>query len=196
MAVGYGDIIYNIVGIYVAPLTNDVTGVYGTPAFIERGMKLSWDYTSDEDEIKSYGQVTDALTIITKGEGTLDDAAMNFDAVVAMTGVSQSSSGSTPNASTLMKVTTGGAGFGYFGMAAAYAATGGANLVVGIPKCMLKTFPAFTSDQNKFRTSSIGIKFFSPSTTIRELVKYTKNETAGALPSTAGAFNAYFAGMF
>lgn len=190
----YGDVIYNITGMYVAALQSD--NAYGTPSYIDYGQELSWEYEADNDEIKSYGLIVESLSIPTKATGNFMQASMDFASFAILTSFSGSESGSTPNQVNTLDLLVGGAGLPYFGIIAAFAAISGANMLAGFPKCKLQTIPGFTIEQNTFRTSEVGIDMFAPSTTVRKVSRYKKYETAAAIPSSANDFDTYFNGMF
>ena len=131
----YGDVIYNITSMYVAALQSDNS--YGTPSYIDYGQQLSWEYESDEDEIKSYGQIVEKLTIPIKATGTFMQASMDLASFAILTSNSASESGSTPNRLKTVDILVGGAGLPYFGIVAAFAAPSGANMLAGFPKAKL-----------------------------------------------------------
>lgn len=190
----YGDVIYNITDMYVAQLQSDNS--YGTPSQIVYGQQLSWEYESDNDEIKSYGLIVESLSIPIKATGTFMQAAMDFASFAILTSFSGSESGTTPNQVNTLDIQVGGSGLPYFGICAAFAAPSGANMIAGFPKCKLSTVPGFTIEQNTFRTSEVGIEMFAPSTSVRKVSRYKRYETAGSIPSDASAFDTYFNGMF
>lgn len=188
----FGDIIYNITDMYVAPLTGST---YGTPARVEYVSSLSFEFETDEDTIKAYGLTVEKLSVPTGITGTLAEASLNWSAASVMTGMSEASSGTTPNAVKTLDMLMGGAGLPYFGLIAAYASLEG-NALLGFPKCKLGSLPAFTVEQNVFRTAEISMMMLAPSTTVRKALRLRKNETAASVPSAQADFQAFFAGMF
>lgn len=190
----YGDIIYNITDIKVSALASDNS--YGTPVSLIEGQKLTWEFVMDEDSIKSYGLVTNSLSIATHAEGSLEQAALDFGAYAIMLGTSATTAGVSPNETATMDFEVGGAGLPYFGIMATYVAPSGANLIVGFPKCQLKAIPPFSAEQNQFRTGEVSIKMFAPSTTVRKLVRYIKNETAATLPTLSADWDTWFTDLF
>jgi len=190
----YGDVIQNITAMYVAALGSDNS--YGTPALIDYGQQLSWEFESDTDEIKSYGLIVESLAIPIKATGTLVQASMDLASFAIMTSNSSSESDSAPDRVKTVDVQVGGSGLPYFGIIAAFASPSGANVIAGFPKCMLETVPGFNVEQNTFRVAEVSINMFSPSTTIRKVSRYKKYETAAAIPSDASGFDTFFDGMF
>ena len=185
----YGDIIYNITAMYVAALGADNS--YGTPALVEYGQDFTYEYTADQDEIKSYGLIVEALAIIIKATGTLKEASLNIASKEIMTGSSESESGSTPNRVSILDIQVGGAGLPYFGLIVAGASVVG-NVLVGFPKAKLETWPSFTIEQNKFRMGEAKVNMFAPSTVIRKLVRTKKYETVTNPPTDAEGFDTFF----
>ncbi|MBZ0293565.1 MAG: hypothetical protein K8L99_13440 [Anaerolineae bacterium] len=197
MAIQYGDILYNPNGLVVAAL-NDVAKTYSTPVVIERFGDLDFEFTVDEDEIKSGGLFTDALRVPTKVTGTLRDAALNWTALTAMAGiVSESVNGSSsPDAVRQLDYIFGGEGLGYFGAIAAVAGTNGSNALIGFAKSQLGTYPSFSMAQNEFRRAETPIHVYPPSTTIRKGIRVRVHETATSIPTSQSAFQAFFSGLF
>ena len=186
----FGDVIQNITGINVASL--DSVNVYGDPEFIVYGEKLTYEYESDEDDLKTYGQVAEKLTIPTKGVAVLEEGSLNWPALVAMTGFAINSGSGYEE----MDALVGGEGMPYFGVIVSYASINGANMLAGFPKCKLTNMQSFNAEQNQFRVGELNFEFFAPSTVIRKLSRTRRYEVAESIPSTAAAFLAYFDGMF
>lgn len=190
----WADVIYNITAIYVASF-NVVTNTYGTPALVKYGQQLNYEWESDTDEIKAYGQFVAALGIPTKATGTLMMASLNFDAMAIMTGLTPADSGSTPNRQKKVLWLTGGSGTPYFGCIAAYVADDGGNEVIGFPKSKLETYPGFTQEQNQFNVPELTFNAYAPSTTKRMAMKSIAYETLTAPPTDQSGFQAFFAEM-
>ena len=189
----FGDVIYNISGMYVAALQSDNT--FGEPAFVEYGQDYSWDYEADTDEIMSYGQIVETLAIIKKATGTMKEASLNMASKSIMTGTSESESGTSPNKIATIDFQTGGAGLPYFGIIVAGSSVAG-NVLAGFPKCKLQTIPSFKIEQNKFRLGEAKVDMLPPSSLIRKVSRIRRNETAASIPTTGAGFDAFFAGMF
>lgn len=197
MPLEYGDVIYNPTGLVVARLQADNS--YGTVGVVDYLGDFSFNFESDEDDIMSGGAIVETLSIVKRGTGKLTDAALNWPAIVVMSGLDDpSEEGDTPNRIKTLDVKFGGRGMAYFGAVVRYEAQQGSNLLVGFPKAMLSTLPSFTVEQNKFRTGEANIKMIGVGTTAqgRRGVRMKKYETAAALPSTGEAFDTFFTGMF
>lgn len=190
----YAQVIKNITGIYVASLKSDNT--YNTPAYVEYGGDVSFEFEMDENELDAYGMTVESLAVVKKATGSFQDGTFNFAVLKEMVGggswSSQSESGSTPNRYQVGDVLAGGEGNGYFGMIAAFAGTNGSNMLVGFPKAMLGQFPAFDAGQNEFRVTEVDFNAYAPSTAIRKAVRFKRNETAASIPTTANDFLAFF----
>ena len=190
----FGEVLYNPTELWVAKLNADNT--YATPVLVDQLQKITFQFEADTDALKAYGQVTELLSIVTHGSGTLEQASLDYAAMTAMTGLTAAASGSTPNQASTMDFTTGGAGLPYFGWIGAFAGLLGANVIIGAAKCMLDQYPAFTMDQNKFRMGSAGFRFVSPNTTIRKALRARRYETAVASPASSANFATFFSGIF
>src|SRR5512145_1000907 len=187
---GYGDTIYNPTAAYLATLNAD--GTYGTPALFDKLGKLSFQYESDTDQIKSGGMILETITIPTKVKGDMDQASLDYAAWSIYTGFGHTEFGVTPARYDITTPKLGGEGLPYFGLIVAYAALFGANLLVGFPKCKLDNLPSFSVDQNKFNVGSAQWSAMAPSVFTRMAGIYKKHETAAAIPTSAAAFKAFF----
>ena len=186
----YADVIYNITDCWVAKLNNDNT--YGTPVQIDNIDKVSFDYESDTDTLKSRGMVVEAISIPTMATGEITNGSLDFASMSVLLGYTAGNYSTTPNQYAVMDILLGDEGLPYVGLIVAYASTLGANMFVGFPKFKLDTVPGFDVEQNKFRIGSSKFKAFSPSQTRRAAARYKRNETKAAIPSTASPFLAYF----
>lgn len=189
----YGEVIYNISAMYVAALQADDT--FGTPAHIDYGQELVWEFEADTDELSGYGLTVELLAVIRKAMTTLKQGSFSSDARTILTGISQNTSGSTPNQVTTMDVTAGGRGLPYFGIVFQGESVLG-NVIGGAPKCMLETFPKLGVSENKFTIHEAKLNAIAPSTTIRKPFRLKRYETAGTIPSDASGFDTFFSGMF
>lgn len=183
----FADVIYTITDIRVAKLL--ASGSYHTTSFsLLLGSEMSFSFSADNDQIKSYGLLAALLSIITGVEGTLKQASIDRDGIYVLTGTDAESSGSTPNQQVTMDVLAGGAGLPYFGAVGNFAADDGGNALVGLRKCKLDTWPAWTVEQNRFRITDTPFKAIPIDTTTRKLVRIRPYETATSIPSDINSF--------
>lgn len=189
----FGEVIYNVESIIVAALQSDNT--YGTPAIIEYGQELIWEFEADNDELSGYGMTVELLAIIRKAMTTLKKGSLSSDARTILTGMSQSTSGTTPNQIATHDVVMGGSGLPYFGVVFQGASVFG-NVIGGAPKCKLETYPKLGIAENKFSIHEAKLNAIAPSTTIRKAFRLKRYETAGSIPTDASGFDTFFSGMF
>jgi hypothetical protein len=186
----YGDVIYNPTAAYAAAWLAGNT--FGTPVPIDYIGTLSFEYESDTDQVKSGGMIVETITIPTKVAGEMNQGSLDYLTWGVMTGFAANEYSTTPNRYYITTPKLGGEGLPYFGLIVAYAAVGGANLLVGFPKAKLDNVPGFTVDQNKFRIGSANWTAVAASTITRMAGLYKKYETASAIPTTAAAFLQFF----
>lgn len=181
----YGDVIYNPYEAFAAALLPNLT--YGPPSRVDYMGKVSFEYESDTDELKSGGMIVETITIPTKVTGEIEQGSLDYITWAIMTGFGAAEYSTTPNRYYRSTVKLGGEGLPYFGLIIAYAALSGANLLVGFPKVKLDTVPGFDQEQNKFRLSNSNFSGLAVSTSNRGAVVYQKNETAKSVPATSAA---------
>lgn len=194
MSLDFANELYNPSAVYVATLNNDNS--YGTPQLVQKLETLSWNYESANDEINAYGMFTDSLALVKKATGSLNEAHLNWDALVILTGEQQTSSGSTPNQVATLDTLAGGEGLPYFGIITVFRGKNSSGAWFGFPKAQLTTKPGFEMDQDAFRRGSADFNAYAPSTLIRKIDRGKKYETLPANPTGASDFDTYFTGMF
>lgn len=195
MAITYGDVVYNPFLCYVAGF-DTVDNEYGTPVILDYFGDFSFEYEHDSDEIISGGLAVEKLSILKQITGAINNAALAWPALVAMTGISpESTDGTTPNQTSTLFIEAGGQGLGYFGAIVACASLNGAEVLIGLPKMMLDTHQGFTMAQNQFRKPEVNFTAIAPSQTLRRTVRLTKYETAGTFPSSQANFQAFMQPM-
>lgn len=197
----FAEYIYSPTSIYVAALGSNSQADYGTPAFLGGVENIGWEYQSDTDQAKQYGQVTDGLTIPTHGTFTASVVRFQWEVqpiILGNAGSSTLNSGDSPNERHRIVIKTGGEGLPYFGLIMTLAARNGGLVVASYPKVMLDNIPAFTLDQNQFRRGDMPMTIFTPSEIIKEMMWIDGFETAAdfTMPTTAGGWNTYFASFF
>ena len=186
----FAEVVYNITDAWVARLNLDNT--YGTPVRVDYIGKVSFEYESDTDEIKSGGQIVETLTVPTKATGEITQASLDFAGMAVLLGTVNGSYSTTPNQYGVQDIPVGGEGLPYCGLIVAYASVYGGNMLAGFPKFRLDTVPGFDADQNKFRIGSANFTAIAPSVNARKVVRYKKYETAAAVPQSAANFLAFF----
>lgn len=190
MTVSYGDIIYNPTAAYVAAL-DSVANTYGTPAKVDYIGKLSYEYESDTDTIKSGGQIREMITIPTNAKGKFEEFSLNYIPWGILTGFGASEYSTTPNRYYRAMPRFGGSGLPYCGLIVAYAALNGANLLVGFAKFKLQNVPPFDVDQNKFRKGETEFMAIAAGDAGYGIV-VQRYETAAQIPTTASTFLSFF----
>jgi hypothetical protein len=185
----FATVVYTIRNIKVSRL-NVVAETYDTVSYsLSLGSEMSFTFTADQDQLKSYGMLAALLSILTGIEGTLNQAAIDPPVLNIIAGQDAVSSGSTPNQVRTMDVLAGNSGLPYFGAVGDFATDDGGNVMVGLRKCKLDTFPAWTVEQNKFRIAEVAFKAIPLNTSGRKLARIRSNETATAIIDN---FNTFF----
>lgn len=187
MTVNYGDVVFTLIDLKVAPW---LAGNTYSPTAVTLGYssEMSFQVNSDTDQIKAFGMLVELLAVITHAEGKIKNAAVDSEATYVLSGFATTSSGTTPSRTGTLDILGGGAGLPYFGAVGAFAGLNGAGILVGIRKCKLDTIPGWTVEQNKFRMAETGFKGIVPDTSTRSLLKIRKYETAIAIPVDLNSF--------
>lgn len=187
----YGEIVYNPTDSWIATY-DPVAGEFSLPVRVDYIQQVTFEYESDTDEIKTAGLIAESLAVITKGTGELSQASLDFAGMTVLTGYGSTEFNTTPNRYSVQDIVVGGEGLPYFAMITSYAATNGANALVGFAKMKLETVPGWTVDQNQFRIGSANFNAFPPSTTYRKAARIVRYETAAIVPQTAEGFLEFF----
>jgi hypothetical protein len=153
----YGEVVFSLKKLQIASY-NILTDVMGTPVDLPEAQKLEFAFIADNDQIKAEGALTHLLSVITHGTFKMSNAGLSFEALAAITGASNASSGTTPTRSRKFRTAAGGDGLPYFTIAGKMSAEGGADFHVGLAVCKLDTMPSWTFEQNKFVLSEMAGK--------------------------------------
>lgn len=187
MTLTYGDVVYNPTAAYAA--TFSTTPSYGTPVQIDYLGDFDFDYDADTDELMSGGRIVETLAITKKATGTIKNGALSLASMAVLLGWTEGDYTTYE----VMDAPVGGSGLPYFGLIVAFAATNGANVLVGFPKAKLQKPPGWTIAQNKFRIGEAKFDAVPAGTTdpVRA-VRVKKNQTAASIPTDASSFLAFF----
>lgn len=180
MTIEFGDVLFNVRNMKVAPLL--ASGAYGGAVVLDYGNTMSFAVESDTDELMSYGMAVERLSIPVRVTGTFQQGAYNAIALWILTGMVTTSSGTTPNQIADTEILGGGSGLPYFGLIGDFAATNGASGLVLLRKVQLDAIPEWKVEQNKFRLSEVSFTGMAIDTTGRKMIKIRRNETAAAIP--------------
>ena len=181
----YGEIITNIIGVYVAVLNSDNS--FTAPALVDYVQSVSQSLETDEDTLKAYGVNLEALNIIIGGESTVEEAALNSAAKAIVMGETNSESGLAGNFISKAITTGGGAGTPYFGFVVVFAATNGGAVARGFPKSKLKSVPEWDVEQNTFRTGELEMTHLAANQVSKKVVKQERYEDATDVPDFTAA---------
>lgn len=182
----FGEVVYSIQDIWVASLS--AAGTYGTPVKLDYPQKVEFKPAADTDMLKAGGMGVELLTVPTHVEGTIGLGALDLDGIAVLIGQSATTSGTTPNQQRTLIVVAGGAGLPYWGMIGRMASPGGADKLIGLPKCMLDNPPQFMAEQNKFALPETGFKSVAASSSTGKLLYIQDRETAATGTPNFGTF--------
>lgn len=181
MARSYGDVLFTLVQCFVQT-HNIITGAFGTAIELLEPQTFEFGFEADNDTIKAAGYNQHLLTVTTGATFKLSAAGITFDALAAICGATNESSGTTPNQLRRLRFGAGGAGLGYFALVGRMAGEQGDDAWVGLPYCKLDSPPNWKAEQNKFIMSEVSGKAIKSGS--YNLVEIFAHETAAAI--TAG----------
>lgn len=184
----YGDVEFNLTDLRLAPLLSNNT--YGGSVSLVYGNSLSFGPEAANDDLMSYGMLVERLAVLEKVTGQFQQGAFDATSLWIMTGATTSSSGTTPSRQADTEILLGGSGLPYFGVIGNFASLNGANVLIGLRKIQLDTFPEWKVDANKFRISETNFTGMAIDTTTRKAVKMRRYETA---VNNITDFNVFFA---
>jgi hypothetical protein len=193
----FGEVIYLCTNIIVASY-NSVTDTFGTPISLAVGQMLTVEPEADTDQLRTYGVVGDVLSVPTGAKITLGAGAIDRDALGAIGGAANYTSGLTPNRVVTTDWKMGEDGeLPYFGAIGTARGTNGVLVAVGIQKAKLNVQPKYTLDgkENKFNLLEIeGYAAPVERSNIWMGVRTKTYETASdfTAPADATAFKAFF----
>jgi hypothetical protein len=181
----YGEVITNIIGVYVAVLNSDNS--FASPTLVDYVQSVSQSLETDEDTLKAYGVNLEALNVIIGGESTIEEAALNTLAKAIVMGETSAELGVDPNLYATVDTLGGGAGTPYFGLVVVFAATEGGAVARGFPKCKLKNTPDWEVEQNSFRTGELEMMHLAANQTSKKIVKQRRYQNATDVPDFGSA---------
>ncbi len=193
MALEFAEINYTLTKCTVARY-NKTTNTYDTPELLENGQIVSVEAVADNDDLRGYGQIVALLSVLTSAKVTIGAGGVDFSTLAAISGMSNSTSGTTPNRRRTSRISAGGGGLPYFGLIGEGATDDGGLCIVGLQAVKLDTFPKWTLDgkANKFNLSETNGKAIA----IGGQLMYIKEEETAAnfvTPATGANFLAFFA---
>jgi hypothetical protein len=181
MARGFGEVLFSIVDLKIAPY-NILTDTVGTAVDMPEVQQLDFTPEGDTDEIKAEGYLQHLLSVMTHGTFTLSQAGIPYEALAVMTGWTRGSSGTTPNREDTLQGTPGGAGLPYFAVAGKLVGEQSDDVHIGLVCCKLDAPPAWNIEQNVFVIGESSGKAIAPNS--RQLPYIEIHETAAAIDMT------------
>lgn len=173
--------------------TRDGDGTYSNIIQVGAIQLFNMQVVVQHDELEGDDIVVDEVTQPKKGKGKLRIGGMTQEAVKVFTGQTLSSSGSTPNQLTRMRVTA--KKLGYFGFVGMSEGSDGIGARTGFcPKCKITSdFDIFGGEGNKYRTTDIDIDLLFDDTYTITGVNEIQTVTITGTP-TGGTFTLTFSG--
>lgn len=150
----FAEVSYTLTDCIVAAY-NKTANTYGVPAALASGQIVEIEAEADNDELRGYGKKTAKLSVITGAKIKFGAGGIDSNVMAIVGGITNSTSGTTPNQVRVQKWGAGGAGLPYWGLIGTAATDDGGLKIVGLQCCKLDTFPKFTLDgkENKFNVS-------------------------------------------
>ena len=188
----FAEIAYTLTDCVVAAY-NPTANTYGTPAALAHGQVVEVEPEADQDKLRSYGAYARGLSVLIGAKLKVKHGGIDFSVLAILTGMSNYTSGLTPNQVRTSDVDAGGQGLPRFGLLGVAATDDGGNLVVGLRNCLLDMFPKWTLDgeANKFFIGDTSGYAFAVS---GMLIRAKAHETASlwTAPTTGADFLAFF----
>jgi len=153
----FGEVPFTLVDLQIASY-NILTGVYGTSRSLDEIQTLEFTPVADTDSIKAYGRLKHLLSVQTHVEFKLSQAGIDFEALAIVGGMTNLSSGATPNQKGELTASFDGSSLPYFGLVGKVQAEGVSDLHIGMPVCMLDVLPGLKFEQNKFVMAEVAGK--------------------------------------
>lgn len=175
----YGEVPYTLVDLKVASY-NILTGTYGSPFSLDEIQTLEFTPVADNDQIKAFGRLRHLLSVSTHVEYKFSQAGIDFEALATIAGMTNASSGTTPNQSGTLDAEFDGESLPYFGLVGKILAEAGADVHIGLPVCMLDAIPGLKFEQNKFVMGEASGKAIARESD-NKAIKILRHETAGAI---------------
>lgn len=192
----FGEVSYTLTNCTIAAYS--ITGnTYSTPADLAIGQTVEIEPDSDNDELRSYGVKARILSVVTGAKVKVGMGGVDISILAIMGGISNYTSGLTPNQMRRSLFPAGGAGLPYFGLIGLMATDDGGAMAVGLQAVKLNSYPKYTLDgkENKFNMSETeGYAVPVTISSASELMVIRTYETAAnyTAPTTGANFLAFF----
>lgn len=188
----FAEIAYTLSDCIVASY-NPTANTYGTPAALAHGQMVEVEPEADQDKLRSYGAYARGLSVMIGAKLKVKHGGIDFNVLAIWTGMSNYTSGLTPNQVRTSDVDAGGAGMGRFGLIGVAETDDGGRIAVGLRNCLLDAFPKWTLDgeSNKFFIGDMSGYAFAVSGL---LIRAKTYETASGwtAPTTGADFLSFF----
>jgi hypothetical protein len=119
------------------------------------GQTVEIEPEADNDQLRGYGVKTALLSVIVGAKTKIGMGGVDISVLAILAGVSNYTSGLTPNQKRRTRFGAGGGGLPYFGLIGVTATDDGGYMALGLQCNKLNTFPKYTLDgkENKFNLS-------------------------------------------
>lgn len=178
MARGHSEIVFTLTEIRIATY-NILTDTFGTPIELPQPQDFEVDPQADTDEIKAQGYLQHLLTVNTHATFTTSSAGLPFEALAIMAGLTNDSSGSSPNQERTLDVDAGSDGLPYFAIVGKMVGEQDDDLHIGLPVCKLDSVPSWSVEQNQFVISEMSGRVIKREN--GQMIYFLGHETAAAI---------------
>ena len=192
----FGEVNYTLSDLIVAAY-NKTANTYGTPATMASGQTLEVDSEHDTDKLQGYGVTTGLLSVARGAKLKFGGGGVDTDVMALISGISNYTSGLTPNQMRRSRFPAGGAGLPYFGCIGVGPTDDGGILAVGLQACKLDKFPPFKFDgkTNKFNMwecDGYAMPILISGSYFLHCARYYETASQWVAPTTGANFLAFF----
>lgn len=137
----FGEVMFNVDTAYVMAYSKSANTYSGSIDQIASPQEITFEPDVSTDTLMGAGINQEALAVIKGAKMTIKAGGFDRSIYIAMSGNTDTVSGTTPNQTSVIKELAGGAGMGYFGLIAVGRTTNGGALVCGVQCCILNAPP-------------------------------------------------------
>ena len=194
MAHEFGEIGYSLSEVLVSAYNITADTYADAIGNLDSDQMVEIDPQADTDELRDSGKVTRLLAVTIKLAGKISHGGYDWDVLAAICGVSNATSGTTPNRVRTTTIPT--KKLGYFGLIGVMDTDDDGVIVVGVRSAKLLKRPKYTFDgtANKFVVNDdVGFTGIYVGNVLEEVKTYeTASDWTAAKPTDGATFKAFF----
>lgn len=140
----FGEVMFNVDTAYIMAYSKSANTYSGTIDELASPQEITFEPDMSTDVLMGAGYNQEALAVMKGAKMTVRAGGFDRSIFVTMTGNTDTTAGTTPNQTSVIKELAGGGGMSYFGLIAVGRTTNGGKLVCGIQCCQLDSPPKIT----------------------------------------------------